>query len=106
MNLDFIRRDTTRLCVAIGEEGTLSWNGVTSDVRLVRPGQTEMMLHDERPDRDASYTAQLDAFLASVESGAPVVVNGADGVAALEIVEAVRRSHAANGLAVAPGAQK
>lgn len=100
VSLDFVRRDTTRHCTAIGETGTLIWDGVASRLRLLRPGEVELLLYDARPDRDASYAAQLDAFLASVENGTPVAASGADGVAVMEIIEAVRRSHATEGRAV------
>lgn len=102
VSLDFIRRDTARRCVAIGENGTLTWDGVASEVRLSRPGEDDVLLHDTPADRNASYVAQLDAFLSSVETGASVSLSADDGLAALEIVEAVRRSHAADGAAVAP----
>lgn len=105
VTLDFIRRDTVRYCVAIGEHATLTWDGVASEVRLIRPGEADEVLHDAKPDRDASYIAQFAAFLASIEAAAPAVVSGADGVAVLEIVEAVRRSQAANGAAMAPNEQ-
>lgn len=102
VSLDFIRRDTRRSCTAIGETGTLTWDGVASQLRLARPGAAEALLFDRRPERDATYSAQLDAFLTSVETGAPVAVTGTDGAAVMEIIEAVRRSHAADGCAQAP----
>lgn len=105
VSLDFIRRDTVRRCLAIGEEGTLMWDGVGSEVRLIQSGEDDVVLDNTRPESDASYVAQLDAFLASVQSGAPVAVSAADGLAVLEIVDAVRRSHVAAGVAMTPGSR-
>ena len=48
------------------------------------------------PDGD-SYLGQLDAFAASVLDGAPVVATVDDGIAALELIEAVSASAAASG---------
>jgi len=105
VSLDFIRRDTVRRCVAIGEDGTLVWDGIASQVRLSRVGENDDLLHDAKADRDDSYLTQLDAFINSVETGAPPTVSGLDGVATLEIINAVRRSQAADGVALAPGGQ-
>ncbi|OOY11997.1 hypothetical protein BMG00_13070 [Thioclava marina] len=102
VTLDFIRRDTLRRCTAIGETGTLTWDGVSSQLRLARPGAAEVLLFDRKPERDATYVAQLDAFLASIATGSPVVVPGTDGAAVMEIVEAVRHSHATDGRAQVP----
>ena len=41
VNLDFIRHDTTRLCTAIGANGSLRWNGLTGEVALYEPGVNE-----------------------------------------------------------------
>lgn len=103
VNLDFIRRDPVRRCIAIGEHGTLTWDGIASEVRLRRPNTAELLLFSSRPDRDASYLAQMDAFLESVQFRTAVAVTAADGVAVLHLVDAARRSHAAKGALIAPG---
>lgn len=105
VTLDFIRHDTTRKCVAIGEQGTLHWDGVASDVTLIRPAEPALTLHSGKPGRDAAYAAQLDAFIASVEGKSPVRVSGADGVAVLKIVEAVHQSHGMGGAVVSLGGE-
>lgn len=98
VTLDFMRRDTVRRCVAIGEGGTVAWDGVTTQVTIAKPGGDKIMIHDNKPNRDASYIAQLESFLASIETGAQVAVSSVDGVKVMEIIDAVRRSHAAGGL--------
>lgn len=105
LNMDFIRRDSVRRCVAIGEEGTLTWDGMVSEVRLNRPGAKDALLYCNRSDRDASYLAQIDSFLASVEIGASVAVSGNDGLAVMHLIDAVRHSHAAGGAVVIPARQ-
>ncbi len=39
VSLDFIRHDSTRLCTAIGEAGSLRWNGATGVVDLYEAGK-------------------------------------------------------------------
>ena len=38
LNLDFIRRDTTRICTVIGTEGSLLWNGLNGVIDIYKPG--------------------------------------------------------------------
>jgi predicted dehydrogenase len=103
VSLDFIRRDTVRRCVVIGEDGTLSWDGVSSSVMLMRPGENSIVLHETKPERDASYKAQLNAFLSAVETGIPIGASAADGVAVMKIIEALRGSHDGGGAVKSPG---
>lgn len=102
VSLDFIRRDTVRRCTVIGESGTLIWDAISSQVRLIRPGAMDQLLYDSPPVRDDSYTTQLDSFLHCVESKTPPVVSGDDGVAVMRIIEAVRSSNGNAGISVTP----
>jgi predicted dehydrogenase len=101
VNLDFIRRDTVRRCLAIGEEGTLEWDGIASRVRLLGPDGEIQALHDRKPDRDNNYSKQLEAFVHCVSTAAAPLIGVQDGVAVLEIVEAIKRSHNQGGRNVA-----
>lgn len=102
VSLDFVRRDTARCCTVIGESGTLVWNAIRSEVRLIRPNTSDQFLFDSLPARDDSYSSQLDAFLHSVKTKTPAAVTGYDGVAVMRLIEAVRSSHANDGRAIAP----
>lgn len=103
VSMDFIRRDKERSCTAIGTDGTLTWDGIAEQVRLIRPGEAETLLYDSRAGRDAAYLAQIDAFLEAVRTTERVSAGAAgasDGIAVMNIVEALRRSEAGNGRAV------
>lgn len=102
LSLDFIRHDTTRLCTAIGESGSLRWNGLTGVVeeRLAGSGEWRQVFHHLH-QRDDSYHAQWQQFLTSIETGAVPRVCGEDGMAVLAIAEAARESAAAQGAQVA-----
>jgi len=93
--MDFVRRDTTRQCVAIGDRGSLRWDAVAGTVTVFDPGAGAWReLAAVRPERDSTYRHQLTRFLASVAAGSSDVVSatGEDGLAVLEIIEATRES--------------
>ena len=98
LSLDFVRQDTTRCCTVIGTRGTLRWNGISGVVDIFRSGAAAWeQVAAEPVERDATYVAEWQAFLAGIETGCPVPVHGRDGLAVLRIVEAVRRAAATSG---------
>ncbi len=95
LNMDFVRHDTTRQCLAIGEQGSLLWNGLTGAVELFSAGGSEWaQLFVHSPQRDESYVAEWQHFLACIRNGTSPLVNGQDGLATLNIIQAARRSAA------------
>jgi predicted dehydrogenase len=93
VNLDFIRHDTTRLCTAIGEKGSLRWNGLTGGVALYEAGAKEwreLFSHLHQPDD--SYLAELQNFIACAIGHKTPLITSDDGLKALEIIEATRTS--------------
>ena len=97
LNMDLVRHDTTRQCLAIGEHGSLRWNGFTGVVELFSAGGTAWeRVFAHTPQRDESYIAEWQHFLACIRDDVPPLISGQDGLAALNIVEAARRSAAAN----------
>lgn len=100
--LDFLRRDATRRCVAIGETGSLVWDGIAGSVRLcVGPGNLESeVLSEHPPVRDETYREQWRHFLSCVENKSSPLVGGHDGLAVVELVKAAWRSVALEGARV------
>jgi predicted dehydrogenase len=95
VNLDFIRHDTTRLCTAIGENGSLLWNGLTGGVALYAAGAKEWReLFSHPHQRDDSYLAEWQNFIACVIEQKTPLITGEDGLKVLEIIEAARNSAA------------
>lgn len=93
VNLDFIRHDTTRLCTAIGEGGSLRWNGLSGVVEQFEAGAKEWNEVFKSPhQRDDSYLAEWKNFIACIDEGSAPLVSGEDGLKVLEIVEAARKS--------------
>lgn len=93
LNMDFIRHDSTRTCIAIGEKGTLRWNGLTGEVDLFEEGATNWkMLYCHQPRQDETFRAELQNFLESIMENKTPFVTGEDGLRVLEIIEAARIS--------------
>lgn len=98
VNLDFIRHDTTRLCTAIGENGSLRWNGLTGGVALYEAGGKEWReLFSHPHQRDDSYLAEWQDFINCVTANKTPLITGEDGLKVLQIIEAARISAATGG---------
>jgi predicted dehydrogenase len=95
LNLDMIRHDKTRACLAIGEFGTLRWDGLTGQVMVYRSDEeTWRELFRYQHHRDESYRAEWRHFLACVYESTAPLISGEDGLRVIEIIEAARKSSA------------
>jgi predicted dehydrogenase len=93
LSLDFLRRDTTRRCTAIGETGSLTWDGVAGTVQLCPSSQGDReVLSQHASVRDQSYREQWRHFLDCIEQKQMPLTGGGDGLAVLDLVQAARRS--------------
>ena len=89
VNLDFIRHDTTRLCTAIGENGSLRWNGLTGVVELFEVGGKEWReIFCHQHQRDDSYLAEWRHFLDCVNEHKIPMITGEDGLQVLKVIDA------------------
>ena len=98
VNMDFIRHDTTRICTAIGEHGSLRWNGLTGVVEQYDVGGKEWRerFHYEY-QRDDSYMAEWQNFIDCVNEHKIPLITGEDGLKVLQIIEAARLSAVSGG---------
>jgi predicted dehydrogenase len=93
VNLDFIRHDTTRLCTAIGENGSLRWNCLMDEVALFEAGAKEWRVLFSHPlQRDESYRSEWKNFIACVTEHHKPLITGEDSLKVLHIIEASRNS--------------
>jgi predicted dehydrogenase len=93
LNIDFIRHDFTRTCIAIGERGSLRWNGLTGIIDFFERGAKDWRILFHLPhEQDDSYLAEWQNFLSCIHSGAPPLISIEDGIAVLSILEAARQS--------------
>ena len=106
VNLDFVRHDTTRLCTAIGESGSLRWNGITGEVAMYEVGAKEWCELFSHPHQsDDSYRAEWKNFIACVTEHQMPLITGKDGLKVLQIIAASRNSAASGGLVSVTQAQ-
>ena len=95
VNLDFIRHDSIRICYAVGEKGSLRWNGLLGEVAIYEVGANEWrVLFSHQHQRDDSYLLEWKNFLECVNDRKKPLVSGFDGLKVLEIIEASRLSSA------------
>lgn len=93
LNLDFIRQDYTRTCLAIGANSSIRWDGLTDRVEIYDNAKsTWQELYSKKASKDETYKRELQDFLTSVGSGNKPQVTGEDGLRVLEIIEAARQS--------------
>jgi len=91
--LYFIRHDHTRLCTVIGERGSLTWDGVTGEVKIYKLDSSDWELrYSHQPIHDETFLAEWENFLTSAQETKSPFVTGEDGMRVLEIIEAARMS--------------
>lgn len=99
VNMDFIRHDTMRLCTAIGESGSLRWNGLTGVVEQFEAGAKEWCeLFRHQHQRDESYLAEWQHFLSCIKEHKTPLITGDDGLKVLQIIDAARQASVTGGL--------
>jgi predicted dehydrogenase len=100
--MDFLRHDTTRTCVAIGEVGTLRWNAQDGTVECWAKDATEWETVFQHPNQiDATYMSELQHFLDCVSNHEAPQVSAEDGLAVMRIIGAARISNQLKGKSVA-----
>lgn len=93
VNMDFIRHDSTRSCMVIGELGTLKWDGIEHSVEFFSHGAAKWrLLHKQKPDPDESYLNQWRYFIGCVRNKKQAVPSFEDGQKILRLVDAARKS--------------
>ena len=94
LNMDFIRHDTTRQCLVIGQKGSLRWDGITGEVLHFTEGGKEWeVLYSGVPKQDYTYAEEIRHFCSSIESGEPSLISGENGLEAVLVIEAIRESN-------------
>ena len=92
LNMDFIRHDKTRSCVAIGENGTLRWDGVAGEIFVFKEGASAWEKITSSENENDTYRTQWREFVKCVNRSSLPTVTGEDGLRVLEVIEAAHRS--------------
>lgn len=91
LNMDLVRHDTTRLCTAIGEEGSLRWNGLNGVVEKFDMDAKEWKENfRHQHQRDDSYLAEWRHLFDCIREQEVPLITGEDGLKVLQIIEAAR----------------
>ena len=94
VHLDMVQKSMTRTCRIIGTEGTLTWDWSSHRARLFTgaTGTWTELCDGQGIDSNDMYLDEMRHFLDCVRGYASPMVGGEDGLRALEIALAARRS--------------
>jgi predicted dehydrogenase len=90
-HLDYVQSPGTRRFTIIGDAGALDVDVPSGEIRVRRAGQTAQVEYYAQA-RDDAFHAQAAHFIAVAGRTAPPVVDVYDGLAALQVSDAMRRS--------------
>lgn len=94
VHLDFLQRSASRSCKVIGSTGTLHWDLIANSITLVSPAGEQILFTDPSVDRNDMYVEQLRGFIEVAAGRAAPRITLDDGLAVLDMVEAMRESAA------------
>ncbi len=94
MTLDYLSRPARRRMRAMGELGTLEWDGIEGSVALgLYDGRKELVRSEQ--SRDQTFVEQLEAFIGAVKGSSDSrLTTCEEGVKALSVCDAARRASA------------
>jgi len=101
VHLDYVQRAYRRNLQVIGEDGVIHWDYPTHSVAIHGAESSSGAETVDDGDGNAMYLSEMRHFVHSVLEGEPAVADGRDGLRALRLVEAAKRS-ARDGKWVAP----
>ncbi|NVK31266.1 MAG: Gfo/Idh/MocA family oxidoreductase [Gammaproteobacteria bacterium] len=93
VHIDFIQALPHRICKVIGARGTLVWDAVHHEVRINTLDEPQgRLLVAPNEQRNDMYLDEITHFIECIVSSKGPKVDGVDGLAALKIVLAAKRS--------------
>lgn len=94
VHLDFLQRRASRNCKVIGAAGTLHWDLIANRITLDDSAGEEVLFSDPAVDRNEMYVEQLRGFIEVAAGRAAPRITLEDGLAVLDMIEAMRESAA------------
>ncbi|MGQ7274406.1 Gfo/Idh/MocA family protein [Marinobacter sp. V034] len=93
IHLDFLQRQASRSFKAVGELGTIVWDLMYNDVKLLRPnGVIEQVCAEPSYDRNQMYIDQVNAFVDFVHGKATFESTLNSAMRVMSLVESIRAS--------------
>jgi predicted dehydrogenase len=93
ISLDFIRQETVREFVVVGENGTLRWDGVRRAVDIYENNSWDN-LYINNEEVDATYIYEWMALINAVEGNKPSPISLAEGYEVMRVVDSIKESSA------------
>lgn len=91
--MDFIRHDTSRFCLAIGEKGSLLWDGISGEIKHFSQNINNWnVIFQDKPERDFTYLEEINHFFKAIENLEEPINPGSNGLDTLFIIDAIKRS--------------
>jgi predicted dehydrogenase len=94
VHMNMVQRPAMRKCMIVGTKGTLTWDGLSHEVRICS-GRSERWEELHPPniiDQNAMYIEEIRHFFACVRGTARPLVTGEDGKRVLEIALAAKEA--------------
>lgn len=94
VHLDFLQRRASRSCKVIGATGTLHWDLIANLISLEGPAGDDILFSEPAVDRNDMYVEQLRGFIEVAAGRAAPRITLDDGLAVINMIEAMRESAA------------
>ena len=96
VNMDFVRHDPIRMLTAIGEKGTISWNGLNNEIMSYYKDGTSSKKDGLADDYDNSYKCEIKHLVECILHDKQPIISIEDGLKTLKIIEAAKESSKKN----------
>lgn len=93
ISLDFIRKETVREFVVVGENGTLKWDGVRKAVDIYEKNSWNT-LYINNEEVDAPYMYEWMTLIDAVAGNKPSPISIAEGYEVMRVVDSIKESSA------------
>lgn len=94
IHLDMVNQAKTRTCTIIGSKGTLVWDGIENSLKIYTTHSPEWsyIVPPQPTYGNQMYLDEIGHFFNCIKEGKSPVISISDGIAVLEIIQAIRES--------------
>jgi predicted dehydrogenase len=87
LDMDFVRHDRMRQCIAIGKTGSLKWDALRGSIEVYEAGASQWeVLFEQKPEPDETYVAEWKNLQDCIDGHTEPRVMGEDGLAVLKMI--------------------
>ena len=94
VSIDFIRHDCIRECIVIGEFVSISWDGISGEVKVLMSGEKKWKIVFSQPiqSREESYIAEWKTLICAINNHDIAYPNISDGLKVVRVIDAAKKS--------------